>query len=310
MDLSLLRPEQLTHATDRLLLRPRHPIWQRSRGTWQLLETGPLPRPDYETVRADLLARSHAVDPAAENGWPRRLPLPNGITLGIESISTPDGELLQLRAIELPAPDPTVLDGDRRTLESTLGQDDALIFAASDDAAVARRLLHALIAWRIASGPEPVLLIGDEGTYRHAPAATPVVRPRTGEIARLLTSFERATVAIDPALGCDPPRAASLIGAGLILAGATGPDPARAVSRWLLALAGNEPAARASLSGRDLLVAWGEGDADDERSLPFRLWTPAARERAQLVTGETVSQDPDGTGKPGSPRLKVVRPQA
>src|SRR5204863_9854308 len=88
MDLSLLHPEQLIHATDRLILRPRHPIWQRSRGTWQSLETGPLPRPDYETVRADLLARSHAVDPAAGDGWPRRLPLPNGITLGIESIST------------------------------------------------------------------------------------------------------------------------------------------------------------------------------------------------------------------------------
>jgi len=309
MDLSLLRPEQLIHATDRLILRPRHPIWQRSHGTWRSLETGPLPRPDYEAVRTDLVARSHAVDPTAEDGWPRRLPLPAGTTLGIERITTPDGELLQLRAIDLPAPDPAVLDGDRTTLGSTLAQDDALIFAASDDAAIARRLLHALIAWRIASGPEPVLLLGDEGTYRHAPAATPIVRPRTADIARLLTSFERATVAIDPALGGDPPRAASLIGAGLILAGATGPDPARAVSRWLLALAGNEPAARASLSGRELVVAWGEGDADDERSLPFRLWTPATREHAQLATGETVSQDPDGTGKAGPPRLKVVRPR-
>ena len=310
MDLSALSPEQLIHATDRLILRPRHPIWQRSHGTWQSVATAPLPRADYEATRADLVARSHPIEPADEDGWPRRLPLPTGTTLGVERIATPDGELLQLRAIELAAPDPAALDGDRTTLESALAHDDALILAASDDAAVARRLLHALIAWRIASGPEPVLLIGDDGTYRHAPTATPIVRQRTGDIARLLVSFERATVAIDPALGCEPPRAASLIGAGLILAGATGPDPARTVSRWLLALAGNEPAARGSLGGRDLLVAWGEGDADDGRSIPFRLWTPAPRERAQLATGETVALDPAASGKADPPRLKVVRPQA
>lgn len=306
MDLSPLQPEKLSDATDRLVLRPRHLIWQRFQGAWQTLDPRALKQTDYEGIREDLVARSHALDRSDSNGWPRRLPLPAGTTLCVERIVTTDGELLQLRPIELPAPDPAILDGDRGSLESTLTNDDAVIVAASDDAATARRLLHALISWRVASGPEPVLLIGEDHTWRHAPGSTPIVPVRASEIARLLASFERATVAIDPALGSYPPRATALTGAGLILAGATGPDPARTVSRWLLALAGDEPAARASLAGRDLLVAWSDGDSGDERSLPFRLWTPAARDRAHLAAGETVAADPAAA----SPRLKVVRPQA
>lgn len=305
MDLSPLEPEKLTGPTDRIVLRPRHLIWQRLGGAWQTLETHALKRSDYETVRDDLIRRSHALDHSNGDSWPRRLPLPNGVTLGLERIVTSDGELLQLRPIELPAPDPAVLDGDRAALETTLTNDDAVIVAASDDAATARRLLHALIAWRIASGPEPVLLIGEDATWRHAPGSTPIVATRASEIARVLASFERATVAIDPALGAYPPRATALIGAGLVLAGATGPDPARTVSRWVLALAGDEPGARASLAGRDLLVVWSDGDSGDERSLPFRLWTPAARDRAHLAAGETVASEPAAA----SPRLKVVRPK-
>jgi hypothetical protein len=304
--LSALRLDALGRATDRLILRPGHRSWHCSHGAWQTLADGALAPADYDAIRAELMALSQPSERAADDGWPRRLPLATGVTLGIERAATPEGELLQVRPIEMAAPDPGILDGDRATLDSVLALNDALIFAVSDDAAVARRLLHALIASRIASGPEPVLVIGDDSTYRHAAGATPVVPARGGEIARMLGAFERVTVAIDPALGADPPRAASLQNAGLILAGATGPDPARAVSRWLLAVAGTEPGARASLAGRDLLVVWGDGEPDDERALAFRLWSPPPRDRAQLMSGETVAFDPGS----GPPRLKVVRPQS
>jgi len=304
--LSALRLDALGRATDRLILRPGHLSWHCSRGVWQTLETGVLARVDYDAVRAELMALSQPVERAADDGWPRRLPLATGVTLGIGRVATPDGEILQLRPIEMAPPDPAILDGDRATLESTLALDDPLVLTVAEDAAVARRLLHALIAWRIASGPEPVVVIGDDATYRHPANTVLVVPARGGEVARMLASFERVTVAIDPALGADPPRAVALAGAGLILAGTTGPDPARAVSRWLLSIAGDESRARASLAGRDLLVVWGDGEPDDERSLAFRLWSPKERDRAQLASGEPVPNEPGA----GPPRLTVVRPQS
>jgi uncharacterized protein DUF4388 len=272
----------LTRAGDRLLYRSGHPPCLEREGAWSEGGTTLLAG-DYQELRAGLFEAS---TPLPGSPGRRRLALTGGRTFLLEIVGSGAEELLWLRPIELPPPDPGLLDGDLECIEEIAAAGRGLTLVGGEDPDRARELLQALLP-RLLEDGESLLMVSDDHTYRHDHAHRLI---RIGPVAArgALRALTPRTVILDPACGPGVLGLEDLALVPRVVAGCVGADPATLACGWIARLA--DPAGRAAtvLGGQPITILAAHG-ALHEEAIGFSAWRLTEVERSLALRGETVA---------------------
>lgn len=219
----------LARADDRLVLRPGRPARLRLGGAWREARDAALTAAEYEELRARLLG------PAAAESRVAFAALPGGRRVRVERIAERDGEALWVRPADLAPPVANRLLAAPDEMESLHAFRRGLALIGGDDPDAAARVLHALIADRLARHPGLVLLAGSAGVYRHAEGAGLLVEVEPRGVAETVAALGPDALALETPV---PPAGAfaTLAGVEWVLALAPAGDGAAAFEAWLAAL--------------------------------------------------------------------------
>jgi len=234
--------DALARADDRLLLRPGRPARVRLRGAWRDVRDAALDHAEYAEVRERLLGESAP--------GPQRAcaVLPGGRRVIVECVAGPDGEALWLRPADLPPPPARRLVAAPEQMADLLAMERGMVLVGGEPER-ASRVLHALVADRLARRPGVLLLAGGDGAYRHAEGAGVLVEVAAEGLAAACAGLQPETLVLEhPA--APPGSLARLAGLRVLMAIAHAGEAEAAFEAWRAGL-GRDDAAR--------LDAWLEG---------------------------------------------------
>jgi hypothetical protein len=226
--------EALGSAGDRLLLRPGRPARLRLGGVWREARDASLAESEYAELRARLLPDAADAAGAARGALAA---LPGNRWVRVRRLEERGGETLWIQPAGLAAPATTRLLAAPEDMETLLAHDRGLVVIGGDERGGAERVLHALVADRLARHAELVLLVGGPGTYRHAEGAGVLVEVDSRGAGEALATLEPRTLAIEAATLPDG-SLATLAGVRRILALAPAGKGEPAVAAWLAGLSG------------------------------------------------------------------------